>query len=102
MGHSKFIYKFEGVLFYRQNIGQPVLFQWIDKIKEFLSSLESSSATPQDSLETAADDCKAPVVEATVSSIEICHGEQITDRKSTFQGHAATVLSINDVRLVVT
>ncbi|KAK6619281.1 hypothetical protein RUM44_003663 [Polyplax serrata] len=86
---------------YLQNIGQPVLFQWIDKIKEFLSSLESSSATPQDSLETAADDCKAPVVEATVSSIEICHGEQITDRKSTFQGHAATVLSINDVRQVL-
>lgn len=85
------------ILVYRENVGQTVLFQWIEKIKEYLMTLETElHIDNQDVCENEGNK-----VEFSGAIPEIIHGEQIVDRKSIFQGHASVVLSVNEVRLVM-
>lgn len=78
------------------------MFQWIDTIKDFITSLTSNDRTPQEDVSEIEETNKQICELATNSkSFVIVHGELIVDRKSTFQGHAAVVLSVDEVRLVL-
>ncbi|XP_017769095.1 PREDICTED: protein IMPACT-like [Nicrophorus vespilloides] len=82
---------------YLENIGSPVLFQWIEKIKEIVeSNIESNKSNATET---------APIVNVKkaedYSRYNVIHGEVIQDRKSTFQGHVCEVHNENDVRNVM-
>lgn len=98
---------------YLENIGESIIYQWIEKIKDILQSKVSLADVEEE--ETV---CKKKqkyryhkhkqkvvqetlVVPLAVQVPEIIHGEIITDRKSTFQGHVATITSVDEVRLVM-
>lgn len=95
---------------YLENIGENIIYQWIEKIKEILQSKFGLHATEEEE-ETVSKKKhkrnKQKVVQETlvvplaVQVPDIIHGEIITDRKSTFQGHVATITSVEEVRLVM-
>ncbi|XP_075986020.1 protein IMPACT-A-like [Anticarsia gemmatalis] len=84
---------------YLENIGETVVFQWVEKIREVLQAIKSEEKKPEpkpeavESLDLALLDINCP---------EITHGEVIQDRKSSFQGHAAEVHCLDDVTAVLT
>lgn len=85
---------------YLEYIGETVIFQWVEKIREILQrykpqELEKKEAKPPaiESLDMTLLDINCP---------DITHGEVIMDRKSSFQGHAAEVHSLEDVNAVLT
>lgn len=77
---------------YRENNDEPVLFQWIEKIREFIQTLNSNKEFKEVFVETQ-------ILKQNVNSNspEIEHGSVIQDRKSIFQGHVANVYSKADV-----
>ncbi|KAF9803864.1 hypothetical protein SFRURICE_013141, partial [Spodoptera frugiperda] len=88
---------------YLENVGESVIFQWVEKIREVLLTIKprkremnrkksrSKSKSPTESMTS--------LVESACP--EIIHAEVIIDRKSIFQGHAAEVHSIDDVNTVL-
>nr|XP_049705917.1 protein IMPACT-B [Helicoverpa armigera] len=84
---------------YLENVGENVIFQWVEKIREVLQAIKPAEkkveAKPQavESLDLALLDINCP---------DITHGEVIVDRKSSFQGHAAEVHCLEDVNAVLT
>ncbi|XP_052751017.1 protein IMPACT-B-like [Galleria mellonella] len=84
---------------YLENIGETVIYQWVEKIREVLQNIKSTE-TPKNIV--------TPVIESLdmtklkINCPEITHGEVIVDRKSSFQGHAAEVHSVEDVNAVIT
>ncbi|XP_049881094.1 protein IMPACT-B-like [Pectinophora gossypiella] len=83
---------------YLENIGETVIFQWVEKIREIMQNIKS--------VETQKKKEKAPIdtldlTELEISCPDITHGEVIQDRKSSFQGHAAEVHSMSDVNAVL-
>lgn len=81
---------------YLENLGQTVIFQWIEKIRECLSEFK---VLPEPEIELLEEDV---AVESIVDEVPtIIQGEVITDRKSVFQGHAALVHSTDQVRQVL-
>ncbi|KAF9803863.1 hypothetical protein SFRURICE_013140 [Spodoptera frugiperda] len=89
---------------YLENVGESVIFQWVEKIREVMLTIKprkremnrkksrSKSKSPTESMTS--------LVESACP--EIIHAEVIIDRKSIFQGHAAEVHSIDDVNTVLT
>uniref|UniRef100_H2ZPV9 RWD domain-containing protein n=1 Tax=Ciona savignyi TaxID=51511 RepID=H2ZPV9_CIOSA len=81
------------ICIYSENIGEGVLFLWIEAAREFMQDLSANDVQ------------ELPLTtEENISCVnvpEIKHGEPLTDRKSTFQGHLATVHCANDVKLVL-
>lgn len=86
---------------FRQNIGGPVLYQWVETVKDYLSS---KAVQNEDKCNVSDIQIEKPINDAPEELIieipQIAHGETILDRKSTFQGHLATVTSANQVRFV--
>lgn len=83
---------------YLENIGETVVFQWVEKIRDVLQSIKpEEKCEPKpvavELLDLALLDINCP---------EITHGEVIIDRKSSFQGHAAEVHCVDDVNAVLT
>ncbi|XP_056377710.1 protein IMPACT isoform X1 [Hyla sarda] len=111
---------------YLQNLGENILYQWVEKIREFLedksktsSPAPSSKATTE---ETEADDdniasssellsdlLTCSVIDGAFDSLEgfgkeipsVVHGEPISDRRSTFQAHLAPVNNPGQVKEVL-
>ncbi|XP_023247468.1 protein IMPACT-like [Copidosoma floridanum] len=86
---------------YLSNIGDTVIFQFIEKIREeFSSSLEL-----EDQLKDLTISKPIPIENDNEDRLfecpEIIHGETMIDRKSSFQGHTATVFSVEQVRQVI-
>uniref|UniRef100_A0A1I7TCG7 UPF0029 domain-containing protein n=1 Tax=Caenorhabditis tropicalis TaxID=1561998 RepID=A0A1I7TCG7_9PELO len=80
---------------YVENIGFPVIFNWISIIQDFIQDL------PPEEPETVPDDvAEAPAIEE-IDDMNIQHGEVLTDRKSAFQAHLAAVKSKEDVDRVM-
>ncbi|CAF4769011.1 unnamed protein product [Pieris macdunnoughi] len=83
---------------YLENIGETVIFQWVEKIRETLQKIKPQKEDKKE---------KAIVVETldlsqlNINCPDITHGEVIIDRKSSFQGHAAEVHSLDDVTAVL-
>ncbi|GBP41353.1 Protein IMPACT-B [Eumeta japonica] len=85
---------------YLQNIGETIIFQWVEKIRETLQSMKPPDAKQKKS-ETKPAALAIDLSELQINCPEITHGEVIVDRKSHFQGHAAVVQSLNDVHAVL-
>lgn len=96
--------------------GGPFLYQWIDHIKEFLSSADepySSVAEVEEEEEPAEYDpeswkahekgggAEADGAAEGEEEIEIIHGETLVDRKSVFQAHLARVHSEREAMRVL-
>ncbi|KAJ8708740.1 hypothetical protein PYW08_010122 [Mythimna loreyi] len=83
---------------YLENVGENVVFQWVEKIREVLQAIK-----PPEKKEKAKPRA-VEVLDKTLINIncpEITHGQVIIDRKSSFQGHAAEVHSLEDVNAVL-
>lgn len=96
---------------HRDSIGETVLFQWIEKAREWLQD----KATPGESQASHSDvedeeqipeenwtDFKYQKETSTnvSSGLNIIHGDPISFKKSTFQGHVATIISTDQVKWV--
>lgn len=91
---------------YLENIGEPVLFQWIEQLRSILQA-KSQSLTEEENLEVLdasssfVEDDQALSLDTAYETPPVIHGEVITDRKSVFQGHVTTVFSVDQVRSVL-
>lgn len=85
--------------YFRENIGETVIFQWVEKVRELLQHMQVLEA-PEEKDENE-DEVKEMVSFCSMSQHvvrpTITHGPVITDRKSIFQGHAAIVTSTEEV-----
>ncbi|XP_050680550.1 protein IMPACT-B-like [Leptidea sinapis] len=84
---------------YLENVGETVVFQWVEKIREILHKLQ-----PPDHKKKGKTVKEVEIVDISkleIISPKIVHGNVIIDRRSSFQGHAAEVHSIDDVNAVL-
>ncbi|GFV43204.1 protein IMPACT [Trichonephila clavipes] len=86
-------------------LGESVLYEWILKIQDFIEELENNNLNPKS---TRNCDSNIPVAQEidTYNMLKeelptVYHGETIVDRKSVFQGHAATVVSMEQAKKVL-
>ncbi|XP_069587308.1 protein IMPACT [Ranitomeya imitator] len=110
---------------YLQNLGENFLYQWVEKIREFLEEksktsvqgpstkttteeaegdddeIASSSELLNDLLTCSIIDGAFDILEDSKEIPSIFHGEPISDRRSTFQGHLAPVNSPGQVKEVL-
>ncbi|XP_044149422.1 protein IMPACT [Bufo gargarizans] len=111
---------------YVQNLGENILYQWVEKIREFLEEKSKTSVPGPSSIATTeetetADDIASSselrlddlltcsVIDGSFDTLEglgkevpsIFHGEPISDRRSTFQAHLAPVHSPGQVKEVL-
>ncbi|UMM15120.1 hypothetical protein L5515_002676 [Caenorhabditis briggsae] len=83
---------------YVENMGFPVIFNWISAIQDFVQDLPQNKPKVA---EDVADDVARVSVEEEVDDMNIQHGEVFTDRKSAFQAHLAVVRSKEEVDRVM-
>ncbi|XP_026735306.1 protein IMPACT-like [Trichoplusia ni] len=84
---------------YLENVGENVVFQWVEKIREVLQAIKpTENKTEKKPAAIEALDLKL----LEINCPAITHGEVIVDRKSSFQGHAAEVHCLEDVNAVLT
>nr|XP_026497781.1 protein IMPACT-like [Vanessa tameamea] len=83
---------------YLENIGETVIFQWVEKIREVLQTIKpiEPKKDEKNCVEKTLD-----FSQLEINCPDITHGEVIIDRKSSFQGHAAEVRSADDVSAVL-
>nr|CAD7587549.1 unnamed protein product [Timema genevievae] len=88
---------------YLENIGECVIFQWIEKIRELLQEQLFAKDQVEENEEVVEDlSVKLDSVSIDTDELpEIIHGEIITDRRSVFQGHVARVFSTRQVKQVL-
>merc|ERR1719270_365785 len=90
---------------YLENIGEDILFLWVEKAREFFEKQKDCTDT-ENAVDVIDEQVKALVVEdyadtKQVESPQIVTGPTLEDRKSVFQGHAATVMSLAEVKAVM-
>ncbi|XP_046751843.1 protein IMPACT-like isoform X4 [Diprion similis] len=89
------------------NLGQNVIFQLVEKVREVLQFNFQSSAwselesSPESEEITTVQPVKLDPNNAEYECPDILHGSVIMDRKSSFQGHAAIVHSVKQVEQVM-
>ncbi|KAK9759047.1 Uncharacterized protein family UPF0029 [Popillia japonica] len=90
---------------YLENIGGPVIFQWIERLREIVSDWkEKQKKEKHPEINQSADkvELQTEVAEhMNNQNYNIVTGPPIQDRKSTFQGHFCEVKSQQDVRCVM-
>ncbi|KAJ1519947.1 hypothetical protein ONE63_004181 [Megalurothrips usitatus] len=104
---------------YLDNIGETVIFQWVEKAREWLQdrvavkdavTAASASFEEVEELEnfdggheiwTKYYEKEDQVSEETLPGPKIIHGDPISFKKSTFQGHVANVTSVDQVKQVL-
>ncbi|XP_071441156.1 protein IMPACT-like isoform X2 [Hetaerina americana] len=89
---------------YLENVGEPVLFQWIEKLRCILQKKCEQLNDESSNLAASSSLCEVRSAESEDCHMEIpliTHGDIITDRKSVFQGHVAAVVTVDQVRLVL-
>ncbi|EFA00826.2 Protein IMPACT-B-like Protein [Tribolium castaneum] len=80
---------------YESSQGSPILFQWIEKLKEIVDECSEVLSAPQPEV------LNGEVEEKQVRKetfLQVIHGDIIQDRKSVFQGHMARVHSLEETR----
>ncbi|XP_023715570.1 protein IMPACT isoform X2 [Cryptotermes secundus] len=88
---------------YLENIGETVIFQWVEKVRELLQHMQVLEA-PEEKDENEDEDNEMVSLCSTSHHVvrpTVTHGTIITDRKSIFQGHAAIVTSAEEVSQVL-
>ncbi|XP_066482303.1 protein IMPACT isoform X1 [Tiliqua scincoides] len=110
---------------YAQNLGESILYLWVEKIRDILVEKSLSSDPEPDSQKITEEtdveyeedftfayqplqECKIATVNFDVTESQedeelppIYHGNPITDRRSTFQAHLAPVVSTKQVKNVL-
>lgn len=100
---------------YLDNIGETIIFQWVEKAREWLQekvSLQAcgvaAKAEDEEDEEVYAesytcwnDDRMNQSSKVSKDGPTIVHGDPISFKKSTFQGHVATISSTSDVKQVI-
>ena len=94
---------------YLDNMGEPVVFHWVEHLRSFLQQRQETLDNERDDDETVSDDVIAEEMllsEALERSkldqvADIVTGDVIEDRKSVFQAHTAVVRSLEEVKSVV-
>jgi len=93
---------------YLDNLGESVIFLWVECLRDFLqnrTSLETSSTNADENDAIISEEIQ--LIEALKESKiatecpDIITGDTIEDRKSVFQGHTAVVKSLEEVKLVI-
>lgn len=91
---------------YLENLGEPVLFSWMEAAKEELAALSQQPAHANDTNDDndaqdiePAPECDEPVC-SDANLPKIFSGPSMTDRKSAFQAHFAQVTSKEQVGLI--
>ncbi|XP_059478828.1 protein IMPACT-A-like isoform X2 [Neocloeon triangulifer] len=77
-----------------ENIGEPVIFQWVVKLREALSSFQPVS---NDSMEEKTK-FNVDEIKDVFPHYPLIHGEPLSAGKCTFQGHVAIVKNISDIK----
>ena len=94
------------VFCFSENIGCPVLFQWIERLKEILEEIERERERHteyEENVDTTGTSCtisNTNIAPQNTFDLDVIHGIPVTDRKSTFQGHLCKVTSQHDIPLV--
>lgn len=96
---------------YVDNLGECVVFLWVEQIRTYLQERRKDDSTEcyssdlvnnKETVDTCLDeDLLATALHNSSLCPEITTGGTIEDRKSVFQGHTATVKSADDVKAVV-
>ena len=93
---------------YLDNLGESVIFLWVECLREFLQNRTSLETSSNDDAENdAMISEEIQLIEAlkesriTTQCPEIVTGDTIEDRRSVFQGHTAVVKSLDEVKLVI-
>lgn len=95
---------------YAENVGESILYQWIMKIQDFIEELEDSNSNPQNGknrnlnipVSEVIDNYKPDNIQKDTEELfTVYHGEVIVDKKSVFQGHAATITSEEQAKKVL-
>ncbi|CAM9699734.1 unnamed protein product [Lampetra fluviatilis] len=104
---------------YSQNLGESVLFLWVECIREFVADASERSQPGISRLVRLSDAFFVCWLNASPNATRvrhpalvlngragdevppIVHGETITDRRSTFQAHVAPVVTTKQVKLVL-
>ncbi|XP_078724669.1 protein IMPACT isoform X4 [Lampetra fluviatilis] len=109
---------------YSQNLGESVLFLWVECIREFVADASERSQPAWTTYRANQTEEDSDLVEEMLPTIlneenlrsrdleasdeftgdevpPIVHGETITDRRSTFQAHVAPVVTTKQVKLVL-
>lgn len=84
------------------NIGEPVLFQWFEEVRNFVATYnqrDNVNGIQEEIGERTTD--STPSKRDAEKTFSFITSEPIIDRKSTFQGHATEVLSRQDVALAL-
>ncbi|XP_072946484.1 protein IMPACT-A-like [Epargyreus clarus] len=84
---------------YLENIGESVIYQCVEKIRELLLSIKPPEVEKKKQIKPVEQEIDLTQLE--INCPEIIHGEVIIDRKSSFQGHAAEVHSLDDINAVL-
>ncbi len=86
-----------------ENIGQPVLYQWFEEVRQFIATFNQDNGIDVKEIETPTTTTHSTMINEIVAekSFTFTTSEPIVDRKSTFQGHATEVSSRNDVVLAL-
>ncbi|CAH0546202.1 unnamed protein product [Brassicogethes aeneus] len=82
---------------YNDNKGEPIIFQWIEQLKEIAVQKESdeSGSTKTDKLDILEE---IESLKISTKLMDILHGPTVVDRKSVFQAHTCKVFSAQDVK----
>jgi len=84
---------------YETNQGCPVIYQWIDKLKEIAFTTAKGKKGLKDFNDNLINQIKGPKnKQKKGTALEIFHGPTISDRRSTFQGHACRVTESKQVK----
>lgn len=81
---------------FSENCGTPVLFQWIERLKELLECWRETIQKTTHLNNLIVRDIESPL--SLSCELDVTHGPLIQDRKSVFQGHACKVNSQQDVK----
>lgn len=92
------LFNYHNDYIYRENIGESVIYQWIECIRSFLQEKsDDERKVLLSQLENLSLLESEPCVSVELEIPEIIHGEIIADRKSIFQGHVAIVSNTQEV-----
>ncbi|KAJ8981294.1 hypothetical protein NQ317_004030 [Molorchus minor] len=96
--NDKELIKKEFKRIYDEQQGNPIIFQWIEILKDIILSVEGKVSTDKIITEHPALDINKEEYNEKSFIINVVHGPTIVDRKSVFQGHACNVNNENDVK----
>ena len=82
--------------FSRKHVGENIVYIWVEKLRELLLANKDQNLDPITEVEVL-DSEKHPLTQ-NIEVPKVTTGDPLTDRKSTFQAHVATITSPSQVK----